>query len=104
MHRDEGSFNTSCGVLPSLPVFTTMANQDSIWAAAHDTSHDHEVLLSRERSPGVWVVTLHDPETHNTLTPTMMGAIARELDRLNSLESDEVKHNAPRLSPSSRAF
>lgn len=81
-----------------------MANQDSIWAAAHDTSHDHEVLLSRERSPGVWVVTLHDPETHNTLTPTMMGAIARELDRLNSLESDEVKHNAPRLSPSSRAF
>ena len=70
-----------------------MASKDSIWAAAHDPSHDHEVLKSLEHSPGVWVVTLNDPGTHNTLTPTMMGAITRELDRLNSLEPEEVKHD-----------
>ena len=70
-----------------------MASKESIWAAAHDPSHDHEVLKSFEYSPGVWVVTLNDPATHNTLTPTMMGAIARELDRLNSLEAEEVKQN-----------
>lgn len=70
-----------------------MASKDSIWAAAHDASHDHDVLKSLEHSPGVWVVTLNDPSTHNTLTPTMMGAIARELDRLNSLEPEKVKQN-----------
>lgn len=73
-----------------------MASKDSIWAAAHDSSRDHEVLKSLEQSPGVWVVTLNDPETHNTLTPTMMGAIARELDRLNRLEPEQVKHDAHR--------
>ena len=73
-----------------------MASEGSIWAAAQDSSRDNEVLKSLEHSPGVWAVTLNDPETHNTLTPTMMGAIARELDRLNSLDPEEVKHDAHR--------
>lgn len=67
-----------------------MANKDSVWAAAHDSSRDHEVLKSAEHSPGVWIVTLNNPDTHNTLTPTMMGAITRELDRLNSLDPEKV--------------
>lgn len=57
-----------------------MATEESVCAAPHNATRDHQVHKSVELFPGVWVLTLNDPDTHNTLTPTMIGPITRELD------------------------
>lgn len=65
-------------------------SHSSVWLTSKDASKDHTVILSREEIPGVWVVTMNQPEQHNMLTPLMMGALAREIDRLSAKDPDEV--------------
>ncbi|MBA7491857.1 hypothetical protein ES702_02405 [subsurface metagenome] len=37
---------------------------------------------------------MNQPEQHNILTPLMMGAVAREIDRLSAKGPDEVSHQS----------
>jgi hypothetical protein len=68
----------------------TMSNKESAWTAAYDASKDSTVLQTSEVLPGVFVVKMNSPETHNMLTPLLMGALAREIDRLSTIEDEKV--------------
>ncbi|EXJ60790.1 hypothetical protein A1O7_04943 [Cladophialophora yegresii CBS 114405] len=67
-----------------------MSNKESIWKTAYDASKDSTVIQTSEVEPGVFVVQMNAPESHNILTPQMMGAVAREVDRLSAMKVDEI--------------
>jgi enoyl-CoA hydratase/carnithine racemase len=67
-----------------------MSNKESAWTAAYDASKDSTVLQTSEVLPGVFVVKMNSPDTHNMLTPLMMGALAREIDRLSAIADENV--------------
>jgi enoyl-CoA hydratase/carnithine racemase len=67
-----------------------MSKKESVWTAAYDASKDSTVFQTSEVLPGVFVVKMNSPETHNMLTPLSMGALAREIDRLSAIEDEKV--------------
>lgn len=68
----------------------TMSNEENIWTAAYNDSKDNSVLQTSEVAPGVFVVKMNSPKSHNMLTPLLMGALAREIDRLSAIEDGKV--------------
>lgn len=67
-----------------------MSNEENNWTAAYDDSKDSSVLQTSEVVPGVFVVKMDSPKSHNMLTPLLMGALAREIDRLSAIEEDKA--------------
>ncbi|KAL4960341.1 ClpP/crotonase-like domain-containing protein [Aspergillus stella-maris] len=58
----------------------------SAWDISENASLNHTVLQVREHGRGIWILTMAaPPSTHNTLSPLLMGALARAVDRISSL-------------------
>ncbi|KAL3469810.1 ClpP/crotonase-like domain-containing protein [Aspergillus californicus] len=63
----------------------------SAWDISENASLDHTVLQVREHGRGIWILKMASPATHNTLSPLLMGALARAVDRLSSLDVQKVR-------------
>jgi enoyl-CoA hydratase/carnithine racemase len=61
------------------------------WDISKNASLDHTVLQIREPGSGIWILTMASPSTHNILSPLIMGALARAVDRLSSLDDQKVR-------------
>ena len=62
----------------------------SAWDISENAFLDHTMVQIREHGSGIWILTMASPSTHNILSPLLMGALARAVDRLSSLSDQKV--------------